>query len=141
MPSLGVIRRILPYTSMLSALAVLYVAWIFFSRWRDNRAREQAAAEASARANAKIVEMYGSGKLKIMSFYATSGTIRRGGKTLLCYGVANAVSVRIEPGVEPLKPSLSRCIEISPRADTVYTLTAEDGAGHREAASLEVRTR
>jgi len=141
MQGLRVIRRILPYSSALSALAVLYVAWIFFSRWHDERARERAAAEASARSNAKIVEMYGSGKLKVLNFYATSGTIRRGEKTLLCYGVANAVTVRIEPGVEPLKPSLSRCVEVAPRVETRYTLTAEDASGNRQVRELVVGVR
>jgi hypothetical protein len=120
-------------------LALLYLAWTFFSRWNDNRASAQASQAEKARANARIVEMYGSGRLKILSFYATSGVVRRGEKTLLCYGVANASAVRIEPGVEPLKPSLSRCVEISPAAETRYTLTAEDESGHKATESVVVR--
>src|SRR5207245_765395 len=102
----------------------------------------QSAADAErARANLKIVEMYGSGNLKILNFYATPGAIPRGQKGLICYGVSNAKSVRIDPGVEPLAPSISRCIEIRPAADTKYTLTAEDASGHRAAMSVLVRVK
>ena len=133
------LRKLLPYTSAGLAISLVYVAWTFFSRWHDTRALERAADAEKARANAKIVEMYGSGNLKILHFYATPGVIPRGGKGLLCYGVSNAKTVRIEPGVEPLKPSISRCLEISPAADTRYSFTAEDESGHSAAASVLVR--
>ena len=133
------VRKLLPYTSAGLALALLYVGWTFFSRWNDNSAIDRSAAAAKAKAEAKIVEMYGSGNLKILNFYVTPGVILRGQKGLLCYGVSNAQTVRIEPGVEPVKPSISRCIEIAPRKDTNYTLTAKDAAGHSETKSLFVR--
>jgi hypothetical protein len=82
-----------------------------------------------------------AGDLKALTFYTTGGTIRRWGKTLLYCGVASAAKVRIEPGVEPLKPSLSRCVEVAPAKDTVYSLTAEDEAGHGVTQSLTVRVR
>jgi hypothetical protein len=132
------VRKLPP---LMLALAALYVGWVFFSRWNENRAAEQAAQAARARDNAKIVEMYGSGNLKILNFYTTSATILHGDKTLLCYSVSNAAAVRIEPGVEPLKPSLSRCLEVTPRHDTQYTLTAEDAAGHTATATVAVRVK
>jgi hypothetical protein len=138
MPDMTLVRKI---PLFMLALAALYVGWVFFSRWSENRTAEQAAEAARARDNAKIVEMYGSGELKILNFYTTADTIRHGGKTLLCYGVSNAAAVRIEPGVEPLRPSLSRCVEVTPRQDTQYTLTAEDAAGHRSTATLVVRVK
>ena len=138
--SLGsILRKLLPYTTAALCVALMYVAWVFFSRWNSNRAIERAAEAQKARANARIVEMYGSGELKILSFYAVPGIVRRGQKGLLCYGVSSAHSVRIEPGVEPLKPSISRCVEISPATDTRYTLTAEDSAGRKATQSVLVR--
>jgi hypothetical protein len=134
------LRRLLPYTTATLVLALLYVAWTFYSRWNRNRNIEQAAEAQKARANAEIVSKY-AGDLKILSFYTTAGNIRRGEKSLLCYGVASAVTVRIDPGVEPVKPSLSRCVEVSPAENTQYTLTAEDEAGHRVTATLPVRVR
>ena len=133
------LRKLLPYSSAGLVIAILYVVWTFFSRWHDTSALERAANAERARADAKIVEMYGSGNLKILHFYATPGLIARGGKGLLCYGVANAKTVRVDPGVELLKPSISRCLEISPAADTRYTFTAEDDAGHSATASVLVR--
>jgi hypothetical protein len=55
--------------------------------------------------------------------------VAKGDKTLLCYGVDGATAVRIEPPVEKLNPSLSRCIEVTPQATTIYTLKAEDRSG------------
>jgi len=138
--SLGsVLRKLLPYTTAALCVSLVYVAWTFFSRWNSNRAIERAAEAQKARANARVVEMYGSGDLKILSFYGVPGIVRRGQKGLLCYGVSSAQSVRIEPGVEPLKPAISRCVDISPAADTRYTLTAEDAAGHKATQSVLVR--
>jgi hypothetical protein len=137
MESLSLIRKLLPYTSVMTAIAALCVGWTFFSRWNENRTSEKAAEAERAKANAKIVEMYGSGNLKILNFYA----IRRTDKTLLCYGASNATAVRIEPGVEALKPSLSRCVEVAPKSTTQYTLTAEDAAGHQATESVVVQAK
>ena len=134
-----ILRKLLPYSSAGLVIAILYVGWTFFSRWHYTSALERAANAERARADAKIIEMYGSGNLKILHFYATPGLIPRGRKGLICYGVVNAKTVRIDPGVEPLKPSISRCLEISPAADTRYTFTAEDESGHRATASVLVR--
>ena len=75
--------------------------------------------------------------LKVLQFYASPAQIFEGEQTLLCYGVEDAVSVRIEPEVEKLRPALSRCIGVSPKQDTTYKLIAQ-GPG-REQASRSVR--
>ena len=137
----SILRKLLPYSSAGLVIAILYVAWTFLSRWHDTRGLESAAEREKARADAKIVEMYGSGNLKILHFYVTPGVILRGQKGLLCYGVSNAKTVRIDPGVEPLKPSISRCLEIAPAADTRYTLAAEDESGHTATTSVLVRVK
>jgi hypothetical protein len=66
---------------------------------------------------------------KITQFYASPPAVPKGDKALLCYGVEGAAAVRVEPPVEKLNPSLSRCIEVTPQATTTYTLTAEDRNG------------
>jgi hypothetical protein len=53
--------------------------------------------------------------------------------------VANAKTVKIEPFVESIKPSLSRCVGISPKKTTEYTITAEDGAGHSVTETTTVK--
>ena len=134
----SIVRKLLPYTTAGVVIALLYLGWTFFSRWNDNRSIEQSAADQKARADAKVVEMFGSGKLKILNFYVAPGVILRGQKGMLCYGVSNAQTVRIEPEVEPVKPALSRCVEIAPKRDTEYKITAEDAAGHSETQTLMV---
>jgi len=66
---------------------------------------------------------------------------KRGERGRLCYGVANAKTARIEPAVERIWPSLGRCVDIAPKNETIYTLTAEDAEGHSATQSLTVKTR
>ena len=60
---------------------------------------------------------------------------------LLCYGVSNAIKVGIEPAVEPIKPALSRCLEVYPKKTTTYTLKAEASKGNTKSASLTIEVR
>lgn len=76
--------------------------------------------------------------LKIIMFYAAPGVVERGEATIMCYGVANADRVRIDPPVAALKPALNRCIEIKPAATTTYTLTAENDRGEAQSQALEI---
>ncbi|NWF83057.1 MAG: hypothetical protein HXY18_04420 [Bryobacteraceae bacterium] len=80
--------------------------------------------------------------LRILHFYATPGAIRRGQEVSLCYGVAQAAKARIEaePGglLSGVWPTFNRCLIVTPRRDTRYTLTAEDDSGARRQLSLEV---
>lgn len=80
--------------------------------------------------------------LRILHFYASPGAVHRGEEISLCYGVAQAAKTRIEAGPGgPLKgiwPSFNRCVIVSPRRDTKYTLIAEDETGQRRELSLEV---
>jgi hypothetical protein len=50
--------------------------------------------------------------------------------------------MKIEPQAEePVWPAFSRCVHLSPRKDTTYTLTIEDGNGHSKTAAVEVTVR
>jgi eukaryotic-like serine/threonine-protein kinase len=77
---------------------------------------------------------------KITMFYPSEPAIRGSGSVNLCYGVENAAKVTIDPPVEQLSPSLSRCFSVSPRKTTIYTLTAEsaDGKTATGKATVEV---
>src|SRR5262245_34033942 len=61
--------------------------------------------------------------VRILQFYAAESLLPLDQSTNLCYGVENASAVRISPPVEHLWPALSRCIAVSPRETTTYTLT------------------
>jgi len=140
-PSMHMLRKVLPYTTAAVVLGALYTAWVFASRWNDNRRMEQAGAAQRAKFDREITKAYGDGQLKILSFYASPGLIRRGEKALVCYGVANAKTVRLDPAVERVWPSTSRCFPVTPDHETRYTLTAEDATGHTEAQSFVLQVK
>ncbi len=132
-------RRIHLVTLVSVALVCGYLGWIYYARWSENRRFAQSIAEIKKARDHAIVGAYGGGQLKILAFYATPGTIRRGSKAQLCYGVSNSKSLRIEPPVGDIWPSFSRCVDVAPASDTEYKLIAEDAAGHRAIASTVVR--
>jgi hypothetical protein len=133
------VERILPYTTVLLILAMLYAGWTFYSRWRDRKDAEERAAAQKAEQNKKIVDqVFGSGEIKLLNFSISPILLKRGETAHLCYGVSNAVSVTISPHVEDTKPSYNHCLDIEPRATTTYTLTAKDQAGHSQTGSLTV---
>ncbi len=62
---------------------------------------------------------------KIMNFYASPPSIHKGEEALLCYGVENAQWVKLDPPVEKLTPSFTRCFSVKPEKTTRYTLSVE----------------
>jgi len=76
------------------------------------------------------------GPVRILRFYATTGSITRGDTAQLCYGVENAKSVRISPSIAPVAPAVNRCLEIVPDRTTHYTILAEGFDGHIAARFL-----
>ncbi len=129
--------RTLLWLSLTSlAVSLIYVGWVLYSRRSATREIEKSAEAERLQQDRKVIQLYGDGKLKIVNFYATPAPLQRGQRALLCYAVANAKSVRIEPAVEEIKPSLGRCLAVFPEKDTKYTLTAEDAQGHAETSSF-----
>jgi hypothetical protein len=55
--------------------------------------------------------------------------------------VSNAAKVGIEPGIEPIKPALSHCLEVFPKKTTTYALKAEDSAGNVKTKALTIQVR
>ena len=131
-------RRALPFTTVAVVIAAAYAGWVLWSRHSANRAIERSVQERRAEADRRIIERYGN-ELKILMFYPSPPAIRRGEKSLLCYGVANATTVRLEPHVADLDPALSRCIEVHPQSSTKYTLTAQDAKGETAQQTIEIR--
>jgi hypothetical protein len=137
----GRIRRI---TSIAVVIAAIYAASVLLYRWDQNRnyrakSKEQAAAAQRAEDESSIEAMGGT-QFAILNFYASPGEVRRGENVQMCYGVANAKSVKIEPDIgRGTWPSVSRCVEIEPKQTTTYTLTAEDGHGKAKSASLTIK--
>ena len=140
-PAFPIIRKLLPYTSVAAVLALFYVGWVFYARSNQNRELQREAEQKSAEQAQKTFEMYGSGQLKILLFYASPSTVARGQATQLCFSVANATKVKIDQGVEEIKPSLNRCVPAKPSQATAYTITAADDLGHEVSQIVNVAVR
>jgi hypothetical protein len=121
-------------------LAALYSGWIFYSRRQIAAEAERELQQKQVEADLKAVAGFGD-ELKILAFGAAAGEVSPGGRVVLCYGVSNATQVKIEPGVEPIKPAVSHCLDVFPKKTTTYTLKAEDASGNSKSASLTVRVR
>jgi hypothetical protein len=135
------IRRLLPFTSIALLIALLYVGWVLFSRWQANRHIERARREKAAERSRTELQRIGGSELKIISFSATPGAVHAGDRVVLCYGVNNAKSVRIDPFVHGVWPALSRCVDVHPRRTTEYTITATDAAGRSDSEKVRVVVR
>jgi hypothetical protein len=139
----GRLRRLLPWFSAILVVIAIYDGSIFYSRWRRNqdseRAHTQARASKETEQARKTFDMLGGSELHIINFYASASVVRPGMRATVCYGVVGAKAVRIEPPVEDVWPSLSRCFEVTPQKNTEYKLIAEDAAGHSVAQSLILR--
>ncbi len=136
-----------PFLYSWTALAIvaLVVVWILFSRWLENRNIETRAKEERTEKQQEqdriTLDQLGGKELAIQNFYATPGVVRRGETVQLCYGVANAKTVKLEPQSNPVWPSYSRCVDVTPTKSTTYTLTIADDAGNTRTQSLEVKVR
>src|ERR1700682_6410637 len=133
-PSKRALKNPLLYSSLVLAIALLVVGWIMYSRWEDNRQIDRRArqerAQKQSESDRAALEQFGGKDLAIQSFYASPGAIRRGESIQLCYGVANAKTVKLEPQASPVWPSYSRCVDVTPAKSTTYTLTIADAAGN-----------
>jgi hypothetical protein len=134
----ALLRRALPYLAIAIVVAIAYDGSIFYSRWRDARDGEKATAAKEAQDDSRVADAYGGDHLKILNFYASPATVRTGQKSLICYGVNAAESVRLDPPVEQLHPAISHCLDVIPRRDTEYKLTVTDHAGHTLTQSLAI---
>jgi hypothetical protein len=137
--SINTIRKLLPFTTAAVIIAALYLGWVFYSRWQAGREAARAQTEARLSNARKVVEAYGGGKVRILSLSLSTGAVRPGEAAQLCYGVSNAKSVKVDPPVGEVWPSMYRCVDISPKTDTTYTLTADDGQGHTDIKSVAIK--
>jgi hypothetical protein len=76
--------------------------------------------------------------VKILQFYSPVSQVSKGEPAMVCYGVENARSVRLEPPVEQLKPAFSHCFQVTPNKTTIYKLTAEGLDGKTVSESFTV---
>jgi len=137
------LKNPLLYSSVLMGIVLVVVAWILFSRWQQNRSiehRNRDEVSRKQRENDRItLRQLGGKDLAIQTFSVTPSVIRRGENAQLCYGVANAKKVALEPQPNAVWPSYSYCVDVSPAKTTTYTLTISDDTGNTKSQSLQLR--
>ena len=130
------------YSSLLVGIALLVVGWILFSRWQESLSIERRTREERSQKQLEsdrvALEQFGGKDLAIQSFYASPGAIHKGDSVQICYGVANAKTVKLEPQPNAVRPSYARCVSVSPAKSTTYTLTVSDVSGNTKTQSLQV---
>ncbi len=141
----SLLKNPLVYSSAVLVVVLLGVMFVMISRWQDRRNIErQAAQERAEKQHAQdrmAVEQLGGKEFAILSFYASPAVIHRGESAQLCYGVANAKTVKLEPQTQPVWPSMARCVEVTPSKSMTYKLTIEDGAGKTQSQDVDVEVR
>jgi hypothetical protein len=139
----SIFKNPLLYSSFALAIVAIVVGWILLSRWQENKRIDRQNAEARSekqRDNDRAaLDQFGGKELDIQSFYASPGAVHRGETVQLCYGVANAKTVKLEPQPNPVWPSYSRCVDVTPTKTTTYTLTVSDAAGNTKSQTVEVK--
>jgi hypothetical protein len=139
----SIFKNPLVYSSLLILVVAAYVGWILLSRHQENRAYEQRAEQAQAQkqreSDQAAIEQLGGSDLAIQMLYATP-KIGRGETAQICYGVANAKTVTLEPQSSKVWPSHNLCVDVKPLKTTTYTLvaTAADGKSVSQQVTIEV---
>jgi hypothetical protein len=138
-----IFKHPLLYSSLLVGIVLLVVVWIFVSRWQENLSIERRTRDERSQnqleSDRVALEQFGGKDLAIQSFYASPGAIHKGDSVQLCYGVANAKTVKLEPQPNAVWPSYARCVSVSPAKSTTYTLTIIDTSGNTKTQSLQVK--
>lgn len=123
-------------------IVLVYVGYTMWSRHTENADlayKQQAAKSAQQRdSDATAVEELGGSDFKILAFYASPGSIHRGDTVDMCYGVSNAKTVKLDPPEANVWPSANRCMQVTPKKTTTYTLTIDDGKGNTANQQLTV---
>lgn len=78
---------------------------------------------------------------KIVSFYPGQPAVAPGDQAQFCYGVENAVSVRLEPPVEEIRPLTSKCVWFKPSGSMKLTLIATGAGGEESRESIDITVR
>lgn len=79
------------------------------------------------------------GNRLIQLFLASPTEARSGQPVLLCYGVRDAQTVRLDPGARKLEPAEKRCLSVTSNETTTYTLTAAGAGGATERQQVTVQ--
>jgi hypothetical protein len=143
-PQRSVFKNPLIYSSLLILIVAAYVGWLLLSRHQATRAYEERAEQAQAKkqreSDQAAIEQLGGNDLAIQMLYATP-RIHRGETAQICYGVANAKTVTLEPQSGKVWPSHNLCVDVKPLKTTTYTLVATGADGQNVSQQVKVEVR
>jgi hypothetical protein len=133
------------YSSFVILGVLLYVSYVLYTRYESSQAYERQTRERQAQQRREedrlAVEQLGGSELAIRGLYVSPRAIHPGESAQLCYDVANAKSVTLDPPAGEVWPSHTRCLNISPRKTTTYTLSIKDAAGNTVSQTVELPVR
>jgi hypothetical protein len=144
-PPKSAFKNPLLYSSLVILGVLLYVSYVLYSRYESSKAYERQTRERQAAQRREedrlAVEQLGGSELAIRGLYVSPRAIHPGESAQLCYDVANAKSVTLDPPAGEVWPSHTRCLNISPRKTTSYTLSIKDAAGNTVSQTVELLVR
>jgi hypothetical protein len=142
LPPKSPFKNPLLYSSLVIFVVAIYVCYVLLARYESGRAFERQTKSRQAQQRLEddrlTVEQLGGSDLAIRGLYVSPHTIHPGQSALLCYDVANATSITLDPPIAAVWPSHSRCLNVSPRKTTTYTLTIEGADGKTVSQSVEL---
>jgi hypothetical protein len=131
------------YSGIVLLGALIYVSFLLLSRYESNRLYERRNAEQADEqrraSDRNAIEQLGGTDLAIRALYVSPAIIRHGESAQLCYDVANAKTVTLDPPAGEVWPSTNRCLDISPKKTTTYTLTIADSLGKSASQTVELQ--
>jgi hypothetical protein len=133
MRRLGVLLR------LVLAVVLAQLAWTWVQRHDSDLRLRRLLAGRRARPPHSVAKSGTSAR--IVQFYARAGEIVEGETDVICYGVENVQSLKLDPPVANVSPALVRCFSVEPKWDTSYTLFAEGRDGSRDEATFAIRVR
>lgn len=133
------------YSSIVILGVLIYVSYVLYARHESSkqyqRKIEERQTEQRREEDRLALEQLGGAELAIQGLYVSPRSIHPGETAQLCYDVANAKTVELDPPIGEVWPSHSRCLNISPRKTTTYTLTIKDAAGKTVSQTVELPVR
>ncbi|MBA3973326.1 MAG: hypothetical protein C0504_03790 [Candidatus Solibacter sp.] len=118
-------------------LVVLGVVALRFGFVRSDRAATRGGS-VTGEAAPDVPEEFLSPHLRILMFYSAEAAPRPGRPATVCYGVVNAVKVRLEPALAAVSPSASRCFSVTVDRPQMLTLTATGKGGEEAVAAFRL---
>lgn len=133
------------YSSLVILVVALYVGYVLLERHDSTRLIEKRAADLQAEKRREddrlAVEQLGGSELSILGLYVSPTVVDPGETAQLCYDVANAKTVTLDPPAAEVWPSHSRCIDLKAKKTTTYTLAIADATGKSLSQSVELKVR